>query len=132
VRVPGLRIDSSLDDLPWRETRDPGVQWLALHLEEPDGTERSPRRRGAATVLIRMAPGSGYARHRHVGSEDVLVLQGGYRDEWGEHRAGAHVHYPAGSEHSPRALGKAGAPDQEPCVLFACAPGGIELLESLG
>ena len=79
-----------------------------------------------------MAPGRGYAPHRHVGTEDVLVLQGGYRDELGEHRRGDHVHYPAGSTHAPQALGdpeRPAGPDNPACVLFSVVPDGIELLE---
>jgi len=79
-----------------------------------------------------MEPGAGYEAHRHLGTEDVLVLQGGYRDERGEHRTGEHVHYEAGSRHAPVAIGQARRADREgdaACILFACAPGGIELLE---
>jgi anti-sigma factor ChrR (cupin superfamily) len=78
-----------------------------------------------------MDPGTGYGRHRHVGSEDVLVLAGGYRDELGEYRQGDCVHYPAGSSHAPVALGDRArpiGPENPSCVLFAVAPLGIELL----
>ena len=75
-------------------------------------------------MLIRMEPGCGYPPHRHPGGEDVLVLQGGYRDEQGEHRSGAYVRYPEGSSHSPVAL-----MDGPDCVLFAIVARGIERLE---
>ena len=32
--------------------------------------------RGRLTALVRLAPGSRYAAHRHLGSEEVLVLEG--------------------------------------------------------
>ena len=32
--------------------------------------------RGRITALVRMAPGSRYAAHRHLGTEEVLVLEG--------------------------------------------------------
>ena len=102
VRIPGLRFEPDTE-LPWRETRLLGVSWLPLHVEE--GPRREGRERGGGAVLIRMEPGCGYAPHRHLGSEDVLVLQGGYRDEHGEYRSGEHVHYVGGSVHAPRALG---------------------------
>jgi len=115
--------------LPWRSTKDPGVQWLPLHLEE---SESFGARRGGGTVLIRMEPGKGYLAHRHVGWEDVLVLQGGFRDQGGEYRQGDFVHYPAGSEHAPVALGNAAQPSSPvnpACILYATVPLGIELLE---
>lgn len=77
---------------------------------------------GRVVALIRMAPGCGYPRHRHQGPEDVLVLQGGYRDEAGEHRQGQFVRYEDGSSHGPVALDAGPA-----CVLLAVAHEGIEL-----
>lgn len=100
--------------MPWQETRYPGV---AVHFYRRD------RRSGRVLALIRMAPGSGYPRHGHHGTEDVLVLRGGYRDEGGEYTAGTFVRYDAGSEHSPVAL-----PAGEPCVLLAVAHEGVRLL----
>ena len=115
MRLPGLELNGSLDGLEWRETRYPGVSWIDL-ASDPGSPSR--------TALIRMAPGRGYPRHRHLGPEDVLVLSGGYEDEDGQvFEAGAFVRYPAGSEHSPTALAGDGARD---CVLLAVAHGGTE------
>lgn len=125
--------------MPWRETREPGIAWLPLWLEsdgppEPrtEGEPEAPRaRRGGAVVLIRMDPGCGYRPHRHVGTEDVLVLAGGYRDERGSYRAGDHVHYEPDSRHTPVALGdreRPVGPDNPACILYSSVPLGIELL----
>ncbi len=102
-----------------------GISWLPLWLS-------GDKEREGAAVLIRMAPGKSYAPHRHVGTEEVLVLQGGYEDEFGVHAAGDFVHYPAGTVHSPRALGSPASPVTESnpaCVLYAVVPGGIEILD---
>lgn len=121
MNFAGLLHGTSSEDLPWRATSVEGVSWLPLHLEAESRSEQ-----GDATVLIRMEPGAGYPGHRHVGPEDVLVLAGAYRDEVGEYRAGDHVRYPAGSSHSPVALGDS---DGDPaCVLYAVAQRGVELL----
>jgi len=131
MRIPGLSLQDDLDALPWQTTRAEGIAWIPLQLAEGTGPTDRGGSRGAASVLIRMAPGRGYEPHRHVGTEDVLVLRGGYRDEFGTYAVGEHVHYRAGSEHAPVALGDSGLPvgaDNPPCVLFAVAPGGIELL----
>ena len=122
MRLAGFDLRLDEERLPWRSTRHPGVTWFPLHAA-PEGGD------GDATVLIRMAPGSSYPRHRHVGVEEVLVLAGGYRDERGEHRSGDYVRYPAGSEHHPVALGDAErpvGPDNPACLLFASARGGVE------
>ena len=105
-----------LDAIPWQRTSHPGI---SVHFYRSD--ERSRR----VLALICMQPGCGYPRHRHRGPEDVLVLQGGYRDEFGSHGAGARVHYEAGTEHGPVATGEPGA---EPCVLLALAHEGVKLL----
>ncbi|MFT5733357.1 MAG: anti-sigma factor ChrR (cupin superfamily) [Planctomycetota bacterium] len=126
VQIPGLRLDGAsggLGNLPWRPTRYPGVEWLDL-VPEAEPEEKGSPKAATQTVLIRMAPGSGYPTHRHLGPEDVLVLAGGYRDDDGRtFRAGEFVRYPAGSEHSPVAL-EGDSPVSEACVLFAVAHGG--------
>lgn len=135
MQLPGLKLEGLGMDLAWRETQTEGVFWIPLHLDawEADAGAKSPdeRTRGGGTVLIRMDPGCGYPPHRHLGAEDVLVLQGGYSDEYGAHVTGSHVHYPAGSSHGPVALGTLGAglgAENPPCVLFATAALGVELL----
>ncbi|MBL8751847.1 MAG: cupin domain-containing protein [Planctomycetes bacterium] len=102
--------------IPWQTTRYPGVSiWFYA----------SDRTTGRALVLIRMDPGRGYPRHKHRGEEHLLVVQGGYRDERGEHRAGTFAVYEDGSEHAPVAIDE---PGSEPCVLLALAHEGIKLL----
>ena len=100
--------------IPWKTTRYPGVR---VHFYASDPAS------GRVVALIGMAPGRGYPRHRHRGPEEVLVLQGGYRDELGEHRAGEFVRYEDGTAHAPVALD-----GNEECVLFAIAHEGIALL----
>lgn len=98
----------------WKETRHRGLfihpLWRDAHT-------------GDTAILIRMKPDCAYPRHRHIGPEDVYVLQGGLRDEHCEVRAGEFRRYPAGSSHHPVAI-QCG----EDCIIFAIAHGGIELL----
>ena len=128
MKVLGLKWDTDAP-LPWRATKVEGVSWIPLFIEEG---QKSGASRGGATVLIRMEPGCGYTPHRHVGTEDVLVLAGGYRDEFGTYRQGDHVHYDPGSAHAPCALGERGRPVDEAnpaCILYSTVPEGIALLE---
>lgn len=106
--------------IPWQPTRHPGV---LVHFYASD------RRSGRTLALIRMEPGCGYPRHRHCGDERLLVLQGGYRDERGVHRAGDFVVYGPGTEHAPIATD---GPSDPACVLLALAHEGIALLANEG
>jgi anti-sigma factor ChrR (cupin superfamily) len=53
-----------------------------------------------ALALLRYAPGAGVPRHRHVGLETILVLEGAQSDEAGRYGAGQLVVNQPGSEHS--------------------------------
>lgn len=57
----------------WSDSPVPGVQ--LLHLAGGPGVA------GADSGLLRIAAGAPFPMHRHLGAEQVLVLQGGYRDE---------------------------------------------------
>jgi putative transcriptional regulator len=103
------------NSIDWNPTRYSGISLNILRRDENTGD---------ATVLIRMQPGHGYPAHRHVGLEEVLIMQGGYRDSRGDHRAGDYILNEGDSAHAPIAL------DGEDCIMLAVAHGGIELLKS--
>lgn len=63
-----------------------------------------------ATSIVRYAPGSHFAAHRHDGGEEYLVLEGTFSDESGDHPAGTYVRNPPGSSHTPYS--------REGCTLF--------------
>ena len=73
------RMHIDLDAIPFQETRHKGVSVHFYH---------SNRASGHAAVMVKMLPGCSYPRHRHRGPEELLILQGGFRDEHGEYRAG--------------------------------------------
>lgn len=100
--------------LPLRSTRYPGV---GIHFYASD------ERTGRVVALIAMAPGHGYPRHQHRGAEEVLVVQGAYRDDHGVHRQGDYVRYEDGSAHAPVAT-----EGGETCILFAVTHEGVTLL----
>jgi predicted ChrR family anti-sigma factor len=55
--------------------------------------------------LLAMPPGGTYPHHRHEGDEEVLVLQGSYRDDQGRTATrGQRLREPAGSAHQLQAL----------------------------
>ena len=54
-----------------------------------------------ATSLVRYAPGSQFSRHEHDGGEEMLVLEGLFRDEEGEYPEGSWLRNPRWSRHTP-------------------------------
>ncbi len=101
--------------LDWVASDWPGVD---VHWLRQDGAT------GAGAVYFRIQPGYPAPSHRHIGAEDCLVMQGGFRDRRGEYRAGDFVYYEPGSVHEDfQAL------DDEPCILFVVyQQGGIEVV----
>gem|GEM_PF-747396 len=113
------------DDTEWLETRHSGIHWKPLIPGTPST--------GGMGVLIRMEPGCGYPAHRHLDFEDVLILAGGYRDEFGQFLQGTYLRYPPQSAHTPVALGDCESPSgpgNPACLLFAVARGGIEVVNT--
>ncbi len=63
-----------------------------------------------ATSLVRYAPASRFERHEHGGGEEILVLEGVFSDETGDHPAGTYLRNPPGTGHAPFS--------REGCTLF--------------
>jgi anti-sigma factor ChrR (cupin superfamily) len=84
---------------PWEERR-PGVFWKA--------------------VLMRYSAGATVARHRHVGDEQIYVLEGSITDDTGTCTAGNYARRPPGCIHTVRS--DAGA------LVLAIMTGGTEPL----
>ncbi len=79
------------------------LAWLPSPMS---GVERRPLDRqggevARATSLVRYAPGSCFAPHRHGGGEEILVLEGTFSDEQGHYPAGTYLRNPVGSSHAP-------------------------------
>ncbi|MDF3068430.1 MAG: hypothetical protein K0R38_4031 [Polyangiaceae bacterium] len=102
-------------DRDWVAAPIPGVQFFHL--------QGGPRVAHADNGLVRMAPGARFPTHRHLGSERVLVLAGGYTDEPSGrvYTAGDWHELREGSSHAYTAL-----PDGE--LLFAASlEGGVDI-----
>lgn len=78
---------------PWIPSPVPGVERRLL---DRDGEEV-----GRASSIVRYAPGRRFPRHLHGGGEEILVLEGTFSDEQGDHPAGTYLRHPAGSSHAP-------------------------------
>ncbi len=66
--------------------------------------EGGPRTAEAIVGFVRVEAEATFPGHRHIGEEQVLVLQGGFVDGESVHRRGDLVVMPAGSFHDLRAL----------------------------
>lgn len=66
-------FESAVEPGPWVSGPLPGLELLHL--------SGGPRVAHADNGLVRLAPSTRFPRHRHLGSERVLVLEGGYVDE---------------------------------------------------
>ncbi|MEM8932556.1 MAG: cupin domain-containing protein [Acidobacteriota bacterium] len=51
--------------------------------------------------LVETEPEAVMPRHRHLGGERLVVLQGALDDPWGPMMLGDYRHYPAGTDHAP-------------------------------
>jgi anti-sigma factor ChrR (cupin superfamily) len=73
---------------PWTEPR-PGVHWKILWEE---GDRRA--------MLVRYDPGAAIPRHRHLGDEQIFVLEGSVSDDTGTCAAGNYARRPPGCVHT--------------------------------
>jgi len=85
VRPPG--------EADWVASPQPGVR---RHLLDRVGGEVA-----RASSIVQYAPGSSFAHHTHGGGEEILVLEGTFSDERGDHPAGTYLRNPPGSAHAP-------------------------------
>jgi quercetin dioxygenase-like cupin family protein len=60
-------VRSTYNDSGWAESGLPGITIKPLYSNPALGTQ---------TALVRLAPGTHYPKHRHVGTEECLVMEG--------------------------------------------------------
>jgi anti-sigma factor ChrR (cupin superfamily) len=77
---------------PGRVAPGPGAGLSVLPLHEFDGVQHGPGALGA---------GHRFNTHSHPGGEEILVLQGLFRDEQGEYPTGTWLRSPRWSRHTP-------------------------------
>ena len=79
-----------VENMPWEQTRYPGVEQKTLFLD---------KQTGMLTALMRMAPNAKLPDHEHVQIEQTYVLEGTLMCPEGECGPGQFVWRPAGSRH---------------------------------
>jgi putative transcriptional regulator len=108
--APALPIDPAA--YTWQEPH-PGLRLAVVRVDA---------KRGFVAQLLWARPGARLPLHRHHGDENVLVLQGAFRDEDGRYGPGQVARRRAGSIHSVEALP---GPD---CISYVVSYGDIEML----
>ena len=83
-----VRIDTRAE--AWRQGMVPGLMVMPLHSHD-----------GVDTALVRWAPNTVFNAHSHPGGEEILVLDGVFRDEAGEYPALTWLRSPRWSRHAP-------------------------------
>lgn len=126
VDLPGPRVREQLLELiaaprppldlgayGWEEAA-PGIK---VHVVKEDPS------RGLRACLVWARPGATHARHRHLGEEVILVLQGRIRDGRGVFGPGEICRSLEGSVHSEEAM------PGEDCICYVLYYGDLEMLE---
>jgi anti-sigma factor ChrR (cupin superfamily) len=83
-----VRIDTRTE--PWRQGLVPGLSVMPLHEHD-----------GVSTALVRWAPNTRFNQHAHPGGEEILVLEGLFRDDAGDYPALSWLRSPRWSQHAP-------------------------------
>ena len=107
------------DDSAWMDGPVPGAQMIPI--------EGGPRIAGALAGFVRLPPGVMYPAHVHRGTEENLVLQGGFREDNGDETwAGEWCPKHEGTQHHFVAL------DGPDCITAAVILGEVDFLEENG
>ena len=63
--------------------------------------DRIGNEKARATTIVQYNPNSKFPMHEHIGGEEFLVLEGTFKDQFGEFGKGTYVRNPIGSKHEP-------------------------------
>lgn len=85
-----LRVRIDTRAAAWRQGMVPGLMVMPLHSHD-----------GVDTALVRWAPNTVFNAHSHPGGEEILVLDGVFRDDAGEYPALTWLRSPRWSRHAP-------------------------------
>lgn len=100
--------------------RTHGVEWEAMAPGVFMKALRSDPATGAATILVKLDPATGFPEHNHPGGEEVFVLEGEVQLDQRHLGAGDYLYTPPGEKHAVWS--------QKGCTLFAVLPKPIEIL----
>lgn len=83
-------VNIDTDHQEWQQGIVSGLQVMPLHQFDAE-----------SVALVKWAPNTQFNAHQHWGGEEIFVLQGVFRDEYGEYPAGSWIRSPHLSQHQP-------------------------------
>ncbi len=89
------RVAINPESIVWYPTNSTGICFACF--ESDDEIQEHP-----VTMLTRFDPDGFFSYHEHPGGEEILVLDGCFTDEIGEHPPGTYMLNPEGFRHTPR------------------------------
>lgn len=63
--------------------------------------DRIGSEKARATTIVQYKPNSKFPKHTHIGGEEFLVLEGTFKDDYGNFPQGTYVRNPIDSQHAP-------------------------------
>ncbi len=84
------RVAIATKQTPWANGLVKGLQVMPLHSY---GTEN--------VALVKWDAGTQFQPHRHLGGEEIFVVNGVFEDEFGAYPKGTWLRNPSGSQHTP-------------------------------
>ena len=87
------RVVSHAADAEWLPSPLPGVERRML--------DRVGGEVARATSIVRYLPGASFARHVRPGGEEILVLEGLFKDDAGNYPQATWLRSPRWSQHAP-------------------------------
>ena len=91
------------DAMEWQQSPVEGVWRKRMELS-------GPAEAGRVTSLVRFDAGTRFPAHDHPDGEEILVLDGVFSDEFGDHPKGTFMLNPEGTRHAPHS--------EQGCLLF--------------
>ncbi len=92
-RTQFVRVNTA--NIAWQPSPAAGVWRKRLE-------RTGPLEAGRVTSVVRYDPGSSFPAHPHPDGEEILVLDGVFTDQRGDHGAGTWLLNPEGFSHAPR------------------------------
>lgn len=80
--------------MPWAASPSPRVRRRRLYCDGPAESAR-------VTSIVRYEAGAAFRAHGHPDGEEILVLDGTFSDETGDHPTGTYLFNPEGFRHAP-------------------------------
>lgn len=97
----------------WKQAKFQGVEYMPLQMDFPERV---------GSMIVKMAPGSTYPKHRHTQHEELFVLKGALTVGDQALKSGDYFYSPQGVIHQKATT--------EGCIFLMIIPGGIEIISA--